>query len=188
MSSEIMSRVVDVGRFGLIYAGAQKNLGPSGLALVIVRKDLVERCPNTVPIFFRYSTHTAEKSLYNTPNTWGIYVLKLVMEWLEGLGGIAAMQKINERKAATLYGVLDSSAFWKAPAEKSSRSIMNIVWRLPTEALEETFLAEAKKAGMIGLKGHRSVGGLRASIYNAVGQDSVDALAAFLKDFERRNG
>jgi len=188
MSSEIMSRVIDVRQFGLIYAGAQKNIGPSGLALVIVRKDLLERCPPEVGIFLRYSTHAEEKSLYNTPNTWAVYILKLVTEWMETLGGVAGIQKINEKKAKTLYDVLDSSDFWRAPADKESRSIMNVVWRLPSEELEERFVSEAKKAGMVGLKGHRSVGGLRASIYNAVGQDAVDALVAFMKEFERTNG
>ncbi|MGC8863339.1 MAG: 3-phosphoserine/phosphohydroxythreonine transaminase [Armatimonadota bacterium] len=188
MSSEIMSRVIDVSQFGLIYAGAQKNIGPSGLALVIIRKDLLERCPPEVGIFLRYSTHAEEKSLYNTPNTWAVYILKLVTEWMETLGGVAGIQKINEKKAQTLYDVLDSSDFWRAPADKESRSIMNVVWRLPSEELEEQFVSEAKKAGMVGLKGHRSVGGLRASIYNAVGQEAVDALVAFMKEFERKHG
>lgn len=188
MSSEIMSRVIDVGQFGLIYAGAQKNLGPSGLALVIIRKDLIERTPEDVPVFLRYKTHADDGSLYNTPNTWGVYVLKLVTEWLESLGGIAAMQSINERKAKAIYDVLDSSDFWNAVTERESRSIMNVVWRLPSEELEERFVSEAKKAGLIGLKGHRSVGGLRASIYNAVPQESVDALVAFMREFEKKNG
>ena len=188
MSSESMSRVIDVNRFGLIYAGAQKNLGPSGLALVIIRKDLIERCPESVPIFLRYSTHAEEGSLYNTPNTWGIYVLKLVTDWVESLGGIAAIQKINEKKAATLYAEIDSSDFWKCPVAKEDRSIMNVVWRLPSEELEEQFVSESKKAGMIGLKGHRSVGGIRASIYNAVGQDAIDTLVAFMKAFKAKNG
>jgi phosphoserine aminotransferase len=188
MSSEIMSRAIDVSRFGLIYAGAQKNLGPSGLALVILRNDLIERTPEDVPVFLRYKTHVDEKSLYNTPNTWAIYILMLVTEWIDSLGGIPAIQKINEKKAATLYNLLDSSGFWTTPADKVSRSIMNVVWRLPNEELEETFVSEAKKADLIGLKGHRSVGGLRASIYNAVPQESVDALAGFMKEFELKYG
>lgn len=187
-SSEIMSRAIDVSRFGLIYAGAQKNLGPSGLALVIMRKDLLDRCPESVNVFLRYKTHAEEGSLYNTPNTWAVYVLKLVTDWVQSLGGIAGMQRINERKAATLYSVIDSSDFWKCPVAKEDRSIMNVVWRLPSEELEEAFVSEAKKAGLVGLKGHRSVGGIRASIYNAVGQDAVDALVTFMKDFEKRNG
>jgi phosphoserine aminotransferase len=188
MSSEIMSRVVDVSQFGMIYAGAQKNLGPSGLALVILRNDLMERCPEDVGIFLRYKTHAEEHSLYNTPNTWAVYILKLVTEWMESLGGLAAMQKINEQKAGTLYDALDASDFWTTPADRQSRSIMNVVWRLPNEELEEMFVSEAKKAGMVGLKGHRSVGGLRASIYNAVTQEAVKALISFMKDFEARNG
>lgn len=188
MSSEIMSRVIEVGQFGMIYAGAQKNLGPSGLAVVIIRKDLLERTPESVPIFLRYSTHAEESSLYNTPNTWAVYFLKLVTEYVESLGGVPAMQKINEKKAATLYDVIDSSDFWRCPVEKRSRSIMNVVWRLPSEELEEMFVKESKSAGFEGLKGHRSVGGLRASIYNAVTQEAVDALVAFMKDFEAKHG
>jgi phosphoserine aminotransferase len=187
-SSEIMSRAIDVSRFGLIYAGAQKNLGPSGLALVIMRKDLLDRCPESVNTFLRYKTHAEEGSLYNTPNTWAVYVLKLVTDWVQSLGGVAGMQRINEKKAATLYGVIDSSDFWKCPVAKEDRSIMNVVWRLPSEELEEAFVGEAKKAGLVGLKGHRSVGGIRASIYNAVGQDAVDALVSFMKGFQAKNG
>ena len=188
MSSEIMSRVIDVNQFGMIYAGAQKNIGPSGVALVILRKDLMERCPESVSIFLRYTTHAEADSLYNTPNTWAVYILKLVTEWIESLGGVARMQKINERKAATLYNALDSSDFWKTVAEKDSRSIMNIVWRLPNEELEKTFVSEATEAGLVGLKGHRSVGGLRASLYNAVSQETVDVLVSFMNDFQARYG
>jgi phosphoserine aminotransferase len=188
MSSEILSRVIDVNQFGLVYAGAQKNLGPSGLAIVIIRKDLVDRTPETVPIFLRYSTHIADGSMYNTPNTWAIYMLKLVCDWVESKGGVAALQKINEEKAARLYNAIDSSDYWRSPVEKESRSIMNIVWRLPSEALEDQFVARANKAGLIGLKGHRSVGGIRASLYNAVTLESVDALVDFMKDFEKNNG
>jgi len=188
MSSECMSRVIDVNQFGMIYAGAQKNLGPSGVALVIIRKDLLDRCPESVHIFMRYKTHAEEGSLYNTPNTWGVYVLKLVTEWVDGLGGISGIQKINEKKAATLYAEIDSSDFWKCPVAKEDRSIMNVVWRLTSEELEEQFVNEAKGKGMVGLKGHRSVGGIRASIYNAVGQDAVDALVSFMQDFKAKNG
>ena len=188
MSSEIMSRVIDVKQFGVIYAGTQKNLGPSGLAIVIMRKELAERAPENVPVILRYSTHAGESSLYNTPNTWGIYMIKLICEWLESMGGIPSMQKINERKAAALYNTIDSSDFWRAPVEKESRSIMNVVWRLPSEALEEQFVAQAKKEGFVGLKGHRSVGGIRASIYNAITPEAVDALVSFMKEFERKNG
>lgn len=188
MSSEIMSRVVNVSDFGMIYAGAQKNLGPSGLALVIIRKDLIERCSDTVPVFLRYKTHSENASLYNTPNTWGIYILKMVTDWLNSLGGLAEIEKINEAKASLLYSQLDSSDYYKKIAEKDSRSIMNVVWRLPSEELEAKFVAEAKQAGFIGLKGHRSVGGIRASIYNAVPTESVQALVDFMKDFEKNNG
>ena len=188
MSSEILSRGVDVSQFGLIYAGAQKNLGPSGLAVVIIRKDLAERAVDNVPVFMRYSTHVADGSMYNTPNTWGIYMLKLVCEWLEAKGGVPAMQKINEEKASRLYNAIDSSSYWRSPVEKESRSIMNVVWRLPSEALEDQFVTQAKKAGLVGLKGHRSVGGIRASLYNAVTLESVDALVAFMKEFEKKNG
>jgi phosphoserine aminotransferase len=188
MSSEILSRPVDVNKFALIYAGAQKNLGPSGLAIVIIRKDLAERAPETVPFFLRYSTHIADGSMYNTPNTWGIYMIKLTCEWVESQGGLAAIQKINEKKAGRLYDVIDSSDFWRSPVEKESRSIMNVVWRLQSETLEDQFLSQAKKASFVGLKGHRSVGGIRASIYNAVPMESVDALVSFMKDFERKLG
>jgi phosphoserine aminotransferase len=188
MSSEILSRPVDVNKFALIYAGAQKNLGPSGLAIVIIRKDLVDRTPDTVPIFLRYSTHIAEGSMYNTPNTWGIYMIKLTCEWVESQGGVQSIQKINEKKAGKLYEIIDSSDFWHSPVEKESRSIMNVVWRLQSEALEEQFLSQAKNAGFVGLKGHRSVGGIRASIYNAVPMESVDTLTSFMKEFEQKQG
>lgn len=188
MSSEIMSRVINVADFGLIYAGAQKNLGPSGLAVVIIRKDLIERCPDTAPIYLRYATHAEAGSLYNTPNTWGIYLLKLVTDWLTEQGGVAAMEQRNEAKAARLYAVLDASEFWTAPADKACRSTMNVVWRLPSEDLEKQFIKEATEAGLDGLKGHRSVGGLRASIYNACPEAAVDALIEFMKAFEQKNG
>ena len=188
MSSEIFSRPIDVSRFGLIYAGAQKNLGPSGLAVVIIRKDLVERTPGSVPVFMRYFTHMDSGSLYNTPNTWAIYMVKLVCEWVESNGGVAAFEKLSEEKAARLYGQIDSSDFWSSPVEKESRSVMNVVWRLKREELEPEFIAQATKEGFIGLKGHRSVGGIRASIYNAVSMESVEALVSFMKDFEQKNG
>lgn len=188
MSSEILSRKVDVSRFGLVYAGAQKNLGPSGLALVILRKDLADRAPENTPIFLRYATHITDRSMYNTPNTWGIYLVKLICEAMESQGGVEQIQKVNEEKAARLYGTIDSSGFWRSPVEKESRSIMNVVWRLPNEALEEQFVSQAKKADLIGLKGHRSVGGIRASLYNAVSLEAVDALVSFMKEFERKNG
>ena len=188
MSSEIFSRPIDVGRFGLIYAGAQKNLGPSGLAVVIVRRDLAERAAGSVPVFLRYATHIDKGSLYNTPNTWAIYLVKLVCEWVESSGGLAAFEALSAAKAARLYDVIDSSDFWRSPVQRESRSLMNVVWRLPSEALEAEFASQATRAGFIGLKGHRSVGGLRASIYNAVPKEAVDALVAFMKEFEKKNG
>jgi len=188
MSSEIMSRPIDVSQFGMIYAGAQKNVGPSGLALVIMRNDLLERTPDTTPIFLRYGTHAAEHSLYNTPNTWAIYIVKLVTEWMLEQGGISAIERINEEKAALLYTELDRSAFWRPVAQRESRSTMNVTWRLPSEELEEQFVKEAGKAGMVGLKGHRSVGGIRASIYNAVPRANVETLVSFMQEFERKNG
>jgi phosphoserine aminotransferase len=188
MSSEIFSRPIDVGRFGLIYAGAQKNLGPSGLAVIIIRKDLAERASENVPIFMRYSTHIESGSLYNTPNTWAVYMVKLVCEWVESNGGVAAFQKMSEEKAAKLYDLIDESDFWNSPVEKESRSVMNVVWRLSSEELEAEFVKQAKEAGFIGLKGHRSVGGIRASIYNAVTMESVEALVSFMKEFEQKNG
>ena len=188
MSSEIFSRPVDVNRFGLIYAGAQKNLGPSGLAVVIIRKDLAERASENVPIFMRYSTHIESGSLYNTPNTWAVYMVKLVCEWVESNGGVTAFQKMSEEKAAKLYDLIDESDFWNSPVEKESRSVMNVVWRLSSEDLEAEFVKQAKEAGFIGLKGHRSVGGIRASIYNAVTMESVEALVSFMKEFEQKNG
>jgi phosphoserine aminotransferase len=188
MSSEILSRAIEVGDFGMIYAGAQKNLGPSGLAIVIIRKDLADRAPEQVPTFLRYSTHIADRSLYNTPNTWAIYMINLTCAWVESKGGVPALQKLNEKKAALLYDVIDSSNFWRSPVERESRSIMNVVWRLPSEALEEQFITQAKKEGMVGLKGHRSVGGIRASIYNAVPFEAVVALVSFMKGFEKKNG
>lgn len=188
MSSEIMSRVIDVNQFGMIYAGAQKNIGPSGLAIIIMRKELLERSPETLHVFLRYKTHADEKSLYNTPNTFGIYIVKLVTDLMITRGGIPAIQQLNEAKAALLYSVLDSSDFWQPVAEKSSRSIMNVTWRLANEELEKLFLSQASAQGMEGLKGHRSVGGIRASIYNAVTMESLQALVGFMKSFEQANG
>ncbi len=188
MSSDIMSRVIDVKDFGLIYAGAQKNLGPSGMALVIMRRDLAARTPKSVPTMLRYSTYIENDSLYNTPPTFGIYLLALVTDWLKANGGIAAMEKLNDAKAAKLYGYLDSTAFYTAPVAKDSRSRMNVVWRLPSEELDAQFVKEATAAGLTDLKGHRLVGGCRASIYNAMPMAGVDALIAFMRDFEKRNG
>ncbi len=188
MSSDILSRTLNVSQFGMIYAGAQKNIGPSGLVLVILRKDLAERAPNNLPAILKYKTHMPEPSLYHTPNTWGIYILKLVTDWVEANGGLAQLQAANEAKAKLLYDALDASAFWKPCAQKDSRSNMNVTWRLPSEALEDKFAKDATAAGLDGLKGHRSVGGIRASIYNAVSKESVQALVSFMKEFEKKNG
>lgn len=188
MSSDIMCREIDVKKFGMIYAGAQKNIGPSGLALVVIRKDLSEKVAATVPAFLRYKTFMPEPSLYNTPNTWAVYMVKLVTEWVEAAGGVKAIQKINEEKAKLLYSTLDGSGFWKPCANKANRSTMNVTWRLGSEELEEKFVKDAKAASLDGLKGHRSVGGIRASIYNAVPLESVQALVTFMKDFEKKNG
>jgi phosphoserine aminotransferase len=188
MSSDILCRPFDVKPFGLVYAGAQKNLGPSGVTLVIVRKDLAERAPEKLSTMLKYKTHIPEPSLYNTPNTWGVYLLKLVTEWVDSIGGLEKLRQLNERKAALLYETLDGSSYWKPCAQKESRSIMNVTWRMGTEALEEKFVKEATAAGLDGLKGHRSVGGLRASIYNAVPMEAVQALVQFMKEFERKNG
>ena len=188
MSSDIMSREIDVNAFGMIYAGAQKNIGPSGLALVIMRKDLAERCPDTVNTMLRYSTHIDKGSLFNTPNTWAIYLVKLVTEWVAEQGGVAALEKKNAAKAELLYGAIDGSEFWRAVAEKESRSVMNVTWTTPSADLDATFVSEATAAGLAGLKGHRSVGGLRASIYNACPQAAVEALVSFMAEFEKNHG
>jgi len=188
MSSDIMSRPLDVGSFGLIYAGAQKNLGPSGLAVVIIRKDLAERAPANLTTMMKYSTYIEKKSLYNTPNTWAVYVLKLVTEWVDQMGGLTGVQKVNEQKAKLLYEELDRSAYWKPCAHTDSRSVMNVTWRMASEELEARFVKDATAAGLDGLKGHRSVGGLRASIYNAMSLEGIQALVGFMKDFEKKNG
>lgn len=191
-SSHIGSRPMDLSRVALGYAGAQKNLGPSGLTLVYIRKDLLDRGPNgVVPNYLRYKTHAEKQSLYNTPNTFGILVLKLVLEWMKDAGGVQAMEKHNRDKAAKLYSVLDGSSLYKPHAQKDSRSLMNVTWTLDgkdeaeIKARTEKFIADAKAAGLDGLKGHRSVGGCRASIYNAFPAAGVDALCEFMAEFER---
>ena len=188
LSSDFMSRAFDVAQFGLIYAGAQKNVGPSGLAVVILRKDLAARAPANLATMLKYATHVEEKSLYNTPNTWAVYFVKLVTEWMDSVGGLAGIEKLNVQKAKVLYDALDASPYWKPCAQKNSRSLMNVTWRLASEALEEKFVKEATQAGLDGLKGHRSVGGLRASLYNAMTLEGVQALVSFMKDFEKKNG
>ena len=186
MSSDILSRPINVKDFGLIYAGAQKNLGPSGVTLVIIRKDLAERCPKNVPTMLKYSTHIENDSLYNTPPCFGIYILMLVTRWIKKQG-VQNLYAKNVAKAKKLYDLFDGSGgFYKGTAVKEFRSDMNVTFRLPTEEQEAAFLAEAGKAGFKDLKGHRSVGGIRASIYNAFPSEGVDALVAFMKDFQRR--
>lgn len=187
-SSDMFSRPIDVTKYGLIYAGAQKNLGPAGVTLVIVRDDLLRRSPDTLPTLLDYNTHAKEKSLYNTPPCFAIYVVGLVMAWLKANGGLAAMAERNARKAATLYAEIDRTGFYRGHAEPASRSRMNVTFRLPNEELEKQFVKEATAAGFDGLKGHRSVGGLRASIYNAFPEEGVEALVQFMREFERKNG
>jgi phosphoserine aminotransferase len=187
-SSDIFSRPIDVGRHGLIYAGAQKNLGPAGVTLVIVREDLLARSSDSLHTMLDYRTHAKNDSLYNTPNTFGIYILGLTMKWLRSCGGLAGIQATNERKAAKLYAEIDRTGFYLGTAQKDCRSLMNVTFRLPTEDLEKTFNKEATAAGLDGLKGHRLVGGMRASIYNAFPEAGVDALVDFMREFERRRG
>ena len=189
MSSDFMWRKFDVSRFGLIYAGAQKNIGPSGVTIVIVRKDLVEAGRTDIPKVFRYKTQAGENSLYNTPSTFGIYLVRNVLSWVKESGGLQQIEAWNREKAGLIYGCLDElNGFYKAPVQASSRSTMNIVYRLPTEELEAKFIADAKKAGMVGLKGHRNVGGIRVSSYNAIAVDAVTQLVGFMKDFAKANG
>ena len=186
-SSDMFSRPIDVTRYGLIYAGAQKNLGPSGVVLVIIRDDLVEAGPKTLPTMLQYRVHAAEKSLYNTPPTFGIYVMGQVFKWIREQGGLAAMAQRNADKAKLLYDYIDQSDFFRGTAQSDSRSLMNVCFRAPTEELEAKFVAEATKRGLDGLKGHRSVGGMRASIYNACPRAAIESLVAFMKEFERAN-
>jgi phosphoserine aminotransferase len=187
MSSDFLWRKFDVDRFGLVYAGAQKNAGPSGIVIVIVRKDLVEGGRKDIPKIFRYKTHADNRSLYNTPPTFSVYLVRNVLSWIKGQGGLAAMEKLNREKGRVIYGAIDAAPdFYRCPVEKKSRSLMNVVFRLPSEALEEQFVAEAKKAKMIGIKGHRSVGGIRVSTYNAVPLEAVQAMATFMGDFIKK--
>jgi phosphoserine aminotransferase len=189
MSSDIMSRPLDVNRFGMIYAGAQKNVGPAGACLVIIRKDLLDWIPATVPTMLKYSTFAAKNSMYNTPPCFAVYTVQLVLKWLEEtIGGLEKMAAINQDKAQLLYGFMDGGEFYRATAEADSRSLMNVTFRLPNEDLEEQFIKQALANGLGGLKGHRSVGGCRASIYNAVALEAVEALVEFMKAFAQKNG
>ena len=200
MSSDIASRPLDVKKFGLIFAGAQKNLGPSGVTVVIVRKDLAERADKNLPTIFQYRTHVKEKSLYHTPPTFAVYIVGLMMDWIEAQGGLTGIQKRNETKAKLLYDAIDSSnGFYHCPVEKDSRSLMNVVFRVagangqsaathPDEGAEKEFGKQAAAAGLVGTPGHRSVGGMRVSLYNAVEPAAVEALVGFMKEFQRKRG
>ncbi len=200
MSSDIASRPVDVKGFGLIFAGAQKNLGPSGVTVVIVRKDLAERADKNLPTLLQYRTHIKEKSLYHTPPTFAVYIVGLVLEWIESEGGLQGMAKRNDAKAGLLYDTIESSdGFYSCPVEKSSRSKMNVVFRVGgsaarstadqnKDALEKDFAAKAAEAGLVGTPGHRSVGGMRVSLYNAVEPAAVEALTSFMREFQRTHG
>jgi phosphoserine aminotransferase len=187
-SSDIFSGPVDISRYGLIYAGAQKNLGPSGVVLVIIREDLLARSAKSLHTMLDYSVQAENGSLYNTPPAFGVYVLGLVMQWLLEQGGLPAIAEVNERKAGKLYAELDRTGFWRPTAQADSRSLMNVTFRAASEDLEQAFVKESTAAGFDGLKGHRSVGGMRASIYNAFPEAGVDDLVEFMSDFERRNG
>jgi phosphoserine aminotransferase len=186
MSSDFLWKKFDVSPYSLIYAGAQKNIGPSGVTVVLAKKGLVDGARKDIPTIFRYATHAANNSLYNTPPTLAIYLVRNVLAYTKEIGGLAAVEKKNRDKGALLYGAIDSDPdFFRAPVEKASRSFMNVVFRLPSEELEKRFVAEAAKKGMVGLAGHRSTGGIRASIYNAVGLDSIQALVDFMRDFRK---
>lgn len=187
-SSDFMHKKLDVSKYSLIYAGAQKNLGPSGVTVVIVRKDMLERSSDSLHTYLNYKIHVENDSMYNTPTTFGIYIIHLVTKWLLSLGGLDAMYKLNCEKASILYDYMDESdGFYRGTAQKDSRSLMNVTFRLPSEELEKKIIDEATKAGFSGLKGHRSVGGLRASIYNAFPKQGVADLVQFMKDFKARN-
>lgn len=188
MSSTILSRPIDVSRFGLIYAGAQKNIGPSGLVLVIVRDDLIGKARAGTPPIWDYAAMAKESSMLNTPPTFGIYMAGLVFQWLKRQGGLVAIGERNARKAAKLYAAIDGSGYYKSPVAPNCRSWMNVPFTIPNPDLEKTFCAEAAKVGLANLEGHRSVGGMRASIYNAMSAEGVDALIAFMSDFQRRHG
>ncbi len=187
MSSDILSRRIDVGMFGLIFAGAQKNLGPAGVTIVIIRDDLLERCPSAVPTMLKYKTHAEKGSMFNTPPCFAIYMVNLVLDWLDKRGGVEAIEKQNGEKAALLYSAIDRTSYYRGHAEKESRSKMNVSFNLPTAELEAAFIAAAAAAGLQGLKGHRSIGGCRASIYNAFPVEGIKKLVAFMDEFEKEH-
>jgi phosphoserine aminotransferase len=187
MSSDILSRPIDVSKFGIIYAGAQKNIGASGLVVMIIRDDVIARCPKDIPKIFNYAEFAANDSMLNTPNTFGWYLASLVFKWLIEQGGMEGIGARNRAKADLIYGYIDQSGFYKNPVEKSARSWMNVPFTLPREELDAAFLKESEAAGLMALKGHRAVGGMRASLYNAVPLEGVQALVDFMKDFAARN-
>jgi len=187
-SSNMFSRPIDVARHALIYAGAQKNMGPAGVTVVIIRDDMLQRSQKSLPTMLNYAVHAENNSLYNTPPAFAVYTLGLVMKWLLGQGGLPAIAAANERKAGKLYAEIDRTGFYRGTADKGDRSLMNVTFRLGTEELEKQFIKESTAAGLDGLKGHRSVGGMRASIYNAFPEDGVDGLVSFMKEFERNKG
>jgi phosphoserine aminotransferase len=187
MSSDFMWKKFDVSKFSLIYAGAQKNIGPSGVVMVLVKKSFLATARKDIPVILRYETHASNNSLYNTPPTFGIYLIRNVLAYTKEIGGLDEVEKRNRKKGDLLYAAIDAQPdFFRAPVEKDSRSYMNIVFRLPTEELEKKFVAEATKLGMTGLAGHRSTGGIRASTYNAVPYESVEKLVGFMDDFRKR--
>jgi len=188
MTSEILSRQIDYSRFGVVYAGMQKNLGPSGMAMVIIREDLLGQASEQTPLLLNYTQADADNSLTNTTNTFAVYTCKLVLEWLKEQGGVAAIEKRNEEKAARLYRVIDASGYYRGVAQSAHRSIMNVSFNLASEELEAKFLKEAGAAGLYALKGHRNVGGIRASIYNPMPMAGVETLAGFMEEFEKKNG
>jgi phosphoserine aminotransferase len=187
MSSDFMSRPIDVKPFGLVYAGAQKNIGPSGIAMAIIREDMLKRVPDNLPTMLKYTTYKDNKSLFNTPPTFAIYIIDLVLKWLEEtIGGLKKIERINKEKASLIYEVIDNSDIYHGTTDVKSRSLMNVTFRLPDKKIEERFLGEATQNGLIGLKGHKSVGGCRASLYNAITIDSVTKLATFMREFEKK--
>ena len=189
MSSDIFSRPLEMEKFGLIYAGAQKNIGAAGVCLVVIRDDLLARTPKNLPTMLRYTTHAEKNSMYNTPPCFAIYTVQLVLKWLEEtIGGVESMAEINRQKAALLYDIIDRSGFYRGTAEAESRSLMNVTFRLSSQELEKRFLDQALASGLGGLKGHRSVGGCRASIYNPTPRSAVEVLVDFMQTFERKNG
>ena len=187
MSSDIAGREIDVSQFGLIYAGAQKNLGPAGATVVIIHQDMLDKVPDDSPAYLNYKVHAEKNSLYNTPPVFSIYGMMLTLQWVKSQGGVKAMEKRNTKKAKLLYDVIaGSDGFYRCPVDENARSTMNVIFRLPTEELEASFIGEAKRNGMVGLKGHRSVGGCRASLYNAMPVEGAEALAQFMKEFQEK--